>query len=380
MAASPLFFEDSFTFGHTRPKLILMTADTVGGVWTYALELARAVGKQGVHVALATMGAPLNREQCDDVGDIPTVQVYESAFKLEWMQDPWREVDLAGTWLLELEESLQPDIVHLNGYAHGALAWHAPTVVVGHSCVLSWWLAVRGEAAPDIWSTYQRRVTLGLRAADAVVAPSKAMLTMLNQHYGPLDIGVIANGRDPELFGPDIKEPMIMAVGRVWDEGKNIDALHHIAPDLPWPVYVAGEQTHPDGRTVDQENVTYLGMLPVPNLAEWLGRASIYAFPARYEPFGLSILEAGLSGCALVLGDIPSMREIWDDCAVFVAPNDQEALRDGIQDLIDNEDRRDALACCARARALQFTPDRMGAAYLSLYSDLISRNSLILKN
>ncbi len=31
--------------------------------------------------------------------------------------------------------------------------------------------------------------------------------------------------------------------------------------------------------------------------------------PARYEPFGLSVLEAALSGCALVLGDIPSLRE-----------------------------------------------------------------------
>lgn len=380
MAANPLIFEDSFTFGHTRPKRILMTADTVGGVWTYALELSHALSKQGVQVALATMGAPLNREQCEAVGEIPNLEIYESAFKLEWMQDPWREVDLAGKWLLELEEGVQPDIIHLNGYAHGALPWRAPVVIVGHSCVLSWWLAVRGEAAPEIWSTYRKRVTQGLHAADAVVAPSKAMLAMLNQHYGPLDVRVIPNGRDPELFLPDEKEPMILAVGRVWDEGKNIDALHHIAPDLPWPVYVAGEQTHPDGGTIEQENVTYLGTLPVPTLAEWMGRASIYAFPARYEPFGLSILEAGLAGCALVLGDIPSLRELWDDCAVFVPPNDLEALKLGIQDLIDDEDRREALACCAQARALQFTPDKMGSAYLSLYSDLVARNSQMLKN
>jgi glycosyltransferase involved in cell wall biosynthesis len=206
------------------------------------------------------------------------------------------------------------------------------------------------------------------------------MLTMLNQHYGPLDIHVIANGRDPGLFVPDEKEPYILAVGRVWDEGKNVGALHHVARDLLWPIYVAGDQKHPDGRTVDQENVIYLGSIPVPSLADWMGRASIYALPARYEPFGLSILEAGLAGCALVLGDIPSLREIWDDCAVFVPPNDVDALRDGIQCLIDDEDRREALGCHARARAVQFTPEKMGSAYLSLYADLIARNNRLFKN
>lgn len=380
MAANPLFYEDSFAFGRSRPKKVLMTADTVGGVWTYAVELARSLHKQDVHVALATMGAPLNRDQCETLGEIPDVEVYESSFKLEWMQDAWKEVDLAGAWLLELEESLQPDIVHLNGYVHAALPWHAPTVVVGHSCVLSWWLAVRGEAAPGMWCTYRRRVTRGLQAADAVVAPSKAMVAMLNQNYGPLDMRVIANGRDPQLFSPLEKEPFVLVVGRVWDEGKNIAALAHVAPHLSWPVYIAGEQSHPDGGVAEQENVCYLGSLPVSSLSDWMGRAPVYALPARYEPFGLSILEAGLSGCALVLGDIPSLRENWDDCAVFVPPNDTEALQMAVEELIQDPDRREALGLCARARAVQFTPERMASAYLALYSELIVANSKMLKN
>ena len=59
-------------------------------------------------------------------------------------------------------------------------------------------------------------------------------------------------------------------------------------------------------------------------------RAAIYALPARYEPFGLSALEAALSGCALVLGDIPSLREVWGDAAVFVPPDDAGGLRDAL--------------------------------------------------
>ncbi len=360
-----------------RPKKVLMTADTVGGVWTHALELARVLAKHQVSVALATMGAPLMPIQYDEVGSIPNVDVYESTFKLEWMQDPWKEVELAGQWLLELEEAFQPDIVHLNGYSHGALPWHAPKLVAGHSCVLSWWLAVRGEAAPGMWSTYRQRVKKGLGRANLVVAPSKAMAATLNQHYGPLDIRVIPNGRDPELFAPAEKEPLVLTVGRLWDEGKNIAALEHIAAKIDWPVYVAGDLSHPDGGAAEAENVCQLGILPTNVLANWFGRASIYALPARYEPFGLSVLEAGLAGCALVLGDIPSLRENWEGSAVFVPPNDTEALRLAIRDLIDDPERREALGVCARVHALQFTPEKMAAGYFGAYADMMAASTFM---
>ena len=42
-----------------EPRHVLMTADTVGGVWTYAVELVRALAPHRVTVALATMGASL---------------------------------------------------------------------------------------------------------------------------------------------------------------------------------------------------------------------------------------------------------------------------------------------------------------------------------
>ncbi len=371
---------DLVSIRRPKPQKVLMTADTVGGVWTYVLELAAALGKHKIRVALATMGAPPTPEQSDQVDQIGNVEVFESNFKLEWMQDPWKEVDLAGKWLLELEEALSPDIVHLNSYAHGALRWRVPTVVVGHSCVLSWWMAVRGEPAPGMWCTYRQRVSKGLNAANAVVAPSKAMAALLNQHYGPLDIRIIANGRDPAFFEPGEKEPYVLAVGRLWDEAKNIAALEHIAPQVDWPVYVIGDAKHPDGKAAAPENIYPLGFLPVHKLADWFRRASIYALPARYEPFGLSVLEAGLAGCALVLGDIPSLREIWDDAAVFVQPNDTLALKLAIEDLISDAPRREALGACARARAVQFTPARMAMRYVHLYADLMMTNNLLIKN
>ena len=108
------------------PKRILMTADTVGGVWTYALELAKALEKYGTEVLLATMGAPVTRGQRREAAQLANVRIFKSAYKLEWMDDPWLDVAASGDWLLELEQRFHPDLVHLNGYAHAILPWRAP--------------------------------------------------------------------------------------------------------------------------------------------------------------------------------------------------------------------------------------------------------------
>jgi glycogen synthase len=360
------------------PERVLMTADTVGGVWTYALDLARALSERGIEVALATMGGPLADAQRETAERIPRLRLFESTFRLEWMEDPWRDVERAGEWLLRLESRIAPDIVHLNGYAHAALPWSAPKLVVAHSCVLSWWAAVKGEPAPGNWDPYRTAVKAGLAAADLVVAPSAAMLGALIEQHGPLTRSrVIPNGRDARLFRPAAKEEMIFAAGRLWDEAKNLAALERVAPDLPWPIYVAGERQHPDGGEILPHSTRLLGRLTPRALAAWLGRSAIYALPARYEPFGLSALEAALAGCVLVLGDLPSLREVWRNRAVFVPADDPAALRATLLSLIESPDRRNALAAGARARALELTPERMLEGYLAAYGELLAERQEI---
>lgn len=347
---------------------VLMTADTVGGVWTYALELINALRLWSCDVALATLGAPLSPSQRREAAQLANLTIYESTYKLEWMADPWTDVDASSNWLLAIATQVKPDVVHLNTYAHGALPWTAPTLMVGHSCVLSWWQAVKGEPAPPTWQTYQERVQAGLRHADIVVAPTHAMLTALQTHYGPLRNSVaISNGRTPARFVPAEKEPFAFAIGRLWDEAKNIGALEQVASDLPWPIYVAGEAQHPAGGQLQMQQLQPLGFLDAPTVAQWLGRAGIYALPARYEPFGLSALEAALSGCALVLGDIASLREVWDDAALFVPPDDADALRTTLYELMQNATLRTDLATRAGQRAAKYKPTTMGAAYRQLY-------------
>jgi glycogen synthase len=346
-------------------KKILMTADPIGGVWTYALDLSRALGERGISVVLAVMGGALREDQQTAAAALPNVELHVSEFALEWMNNPWRDVEAAGKCLLQLEHKSRPDLIHLNGYAHAALDWRAPVLVVAHSCVLSWWRAVRGTRNPEEWNEYRRRVSAGLEAADFVLAPTRAMLATLGQNYGRLPrTGIIPNGRDATIFKPAKKEPFVFSAGRFWDESKNLAALEAAAPKIRWPVRIAGAEPGNNG-------AVSLGRLNSRQIAEECARASIFCLPARYEPFGLSALEAAFSGCALVLGDIASMREVWDNAAAFVDPNDFEALARTLQELIDQPAEREELARRARQRARLYTIDGMAERYLSLYSALV---------
>lgn len=355
---------------------VLMTTDTVGGVWTYALQLTSSLERHGVQVVLAAMGGPLSTTQREDAARLSNVQVFESTYKLEWMVDPWDDVVTSGEWLLDLEKLVRPDVVHLNSYAHGALAWRAPAIVVGHSCVLSWWEAVKGGERPAEWNRYRHEVARGLRGARLVVAPTTAMLQDLRKHYGPLPGSrVVYNGRDELLFVPGRKEHSILSVGRLWDEAKNVKVLADTASTLDWPVYLAGDSKHPDGGEATFPNVTMLGQLPSQTLARRFSSASIYCLPALYEPFGLSVLEAGLARCALVLGDIPSLREVWQDAAVYVPPRDPDALRDALERLISDSTLRDSMSRRSRQRAMTYTPRRMSSGYYDIYTEVTGRQS-----
>ena len=350
---------------------ILMTADPVGGVWQYALELCRQLAASDVNVVLASMGRQLDRNERASVLGLQNVELCESAYKLEWMNEPWSDVEEAGRWLLHLESRFRPSLIHLNQYSHGALPWKAPCLVVGHSCVYSWFEAVKSSPPGPEWRSYKRAVRAGLQSADLVTAPSRSMLQSLQRHYGTFAAAEpIYNGRDDTSFAPGKKEPFIFTAGRLWDEAKNIASLESVGGKIPWPIYAAGESRKPDDTQVLLAGMTLLGRLSSETLAEWLSRAAIFISPAKYEPFGLSALEAALSGCALILGDTASLREIWGDAAFFVRPDDPEKIRTSLLELIGNLSLREDFSRRARSRARLFTTERMAQGYMALYDEL----------
>jgi glycogen synthase len=351
------------------PKRVLMTADAVGGVWSYALELAAGLCATGTKVTLAVMGPRPSTEALQGAARVPGLDLREGGYRLEWMDDPWEDVDAAGAWLMGLARETEADLVHLNGFAHAALPFEVPVLVVAHSCVLTWWRAVERCDAPARFDEYRRRVRQGVDAAGLVVAPTAAMLAAFVAAHGPVPEGrVIANGRNPAAFRPARKDDLVLSAGRLRDRAKNLWALGQAARGLPWPVYVAGDPPAPgaDGA------LWTLGRLPTDELAGWMARAAVYAHPARYEPFGLGPLEAALSGAALVLGNVPSLREVWGSAAAFADPDDADELHRVLAHLCRDRIARERLAARATERARTFTAERMCAAYRAAYAELLS--------
>jgi glycosyltransferase involved in cell wall biosynthesis len=348
-----------------------MTTDAVGGVWTYALSLAREFSRAGMHVALVVIGPSPTDEQRNQVRLSPGIELKECNESLEWMDDPWPSVKRSGEYLIELAREVKPDIAHLNGYAHGALRLGCPKIVIAHSCVLSWWEAVKSEPAPTRYAEYRRVVAAGLRGADQIVAPSMSMLHALWRHYGQNRGLVIHNGTEfPETVS-QAKEPIAFCSGRVWDEAKNVRVLAAAAQRSTVPFYVAG----PGGIDESWGSLRTLGRLDEHQMRSWFERAAIYVSPALYEPFGLAALEAASFGAALILGDIESQREIWGDSALFVAPRDSEAVRAAVERVTFDAELRNVLARRAGRRARQFTLEKQARLYSSLYAQLIRKHA-----
>ena len=103
-----------------------------------------------------------------------------------------------------------------------------------------------------------------------------------------------------------------------------------------------------------------LGALSEAQLSRTYGRASVYVATSRYEPFGLAPLEAALSRCALLMNDLPSFRELWQDDVIYFEQNNPESLLGVLAQLKQDAGLRAEYAKRAYRRAQsQFTSDRM---------------------
>lgn len=346
---------------------LLMTADAVGGVWQYSIDLVGALAQHGVDVLVATFGprpSGPQREQMLATG----AQIAESDFALEWMPGAEAGFDQSSAWLLEVRDRFQPELVHVNGYGHAALAWgEAPVVCVAHSCVCSWWRAVHGCEPGADYAWYRAAVKLGLERASAIVAPSAAMAACLVQEYGirSADVVVVSNGSAVAAETSREKLPFCFSAARFSDESKNVALLQAIAPSVLWPIQVAGSPKADIPAPLDA-----LGHLSRASLLRKLQAASLFLHPALYEPFGLSVLEAARSRCCLVLSDIPSLRELWQGCAQFADPHDPQEWIFEVNRLTRDAAERAKLAEKAHKRSLQYSIQAMAQAYLEVYNRL----------
>ncbi len=354
------------------PLRLLMTADAVGGVWQYALDLAAGLGPYGVQTTLAVLGPSCSAEQRAEAKAVEGLSVVETGLPLDWLADAAAQVIEAGAQIAALADRVGADLVQLNQPALAArAAFVMPVVVASHSCLLTWWDAVEGGIPPEDFAWRARLHMEGLQAAQAVVCPSVAFATATQRAYGLAQPPrAVLNGRRVAAPPPAAMHDFAFTAGRLWDRGKDLAALDRAAARLGIPVKAAGSLKGPNGEQIDLAHVHAIGQVGADAIAGCLAARPVFVSTARYEPFGLAVLEAAAAGCALVLSDIPTFREIWGDAATFVAPGDDRGFAEAVTTFIGDTRLRLELGERARDRAARFTPARMAADMASLYAAL----------
>ncbi len=302
------------------------------------------------------------------------MNVLSTGLPLDWMASDPQELAAAGRSLAVMAEESGADLVHLNSPALAAGAgFEQPLVGACHSCLATWWDAVKGGDLPDDFAWKTQRLAAGYAACDALIAPSFAFMQATAARYGRVP-SVVRNGRsrtsDREMSG---KHAFVFASGRFWDEAKNVQALEATARRMQrGRVYAAGPLSHGPAEAPALDAVIGLGTVAPAPLAGWLSRAAVFASLALYEPFGLGVLEAAQARCALVLSDIPTHRELWEGAALFVDPADPAAAAAILDRLLASPAEAARWGVLAEQRSRAFTVEAMAEATLAVYRGVLA--------
>ena len=171
---------------------VLMTIDAVGGVWRYAMDLGRALAPCGIEIIFAGSGPRPTHDQQDEAERIGRLTWMNHP--LDWMADKESELNTAASEITACAQRVGADLLHLNLPSQAArLETDLPVLSVSHSCVATWWQAVKASPLPRQWTWQAERNREGFRRSSAIVVPSRSHADALRRCYGPLRIETVKN-------------------------------------------------------------------------------------------------------------------------------------------------------------------------------------------
>jgi alpha-1,3-rhamnosyl/mannosyltransferase len=130
--------------------------------------------------------------------------------------------------------------------------------------------------------------------------------------------------------------------------------------DKSWPLVLAGRPGNFGYEEILElaaavSNIRFLGYIPQTDYAPLLAAASLFVFPSKFEGFGIPVLEAMGSGVPVACSDLPVLREVAGDSAVFFNPDESRAIAGALQQLINQKDLRQDLVAKGLERAQKFS-------------------------
>jgi len=363
---------EAYTIQQTRKEgegmRILINTSSSGNDYIFSIDLAKSLQNLGVEIFLAVTGVPLNDEQKTELKQFDYAY---ANYKQDWMENPGTDLLEAGQWLMKIKTNFKPDLVHLNSMLFGILPWNVPVVTVIHTCMVSRSKAIHNNHLPQKWEMYKQMARASLRASDAVIAPTQSTLSAAEDIYGPFkNSRVIPQGRSAYIFRSSVKKKYIFCNGKLMDEANNLELILNAAPEIDYPIYIADSLGHMRKKSL-AENVFLTGPVKGKKLSDWMSSASVYVLPSKYETFGYSFVDAALSKCALIGGNIISLRETWGNSMLYVE-NKNELVK-AVNRLMENMDDLYLLGQKAYETALEnYTLIKMARRYYQLYLQMMT--------
>jgi len=338
----------------------------IGGSERHLLTLLPALAERGFEPVLVGLDDP-EWDAADFYGalSVPSIRVSSP-----------RDVD--PLLLTRLVRSLRADVVHTH-LVHADVYGGVAAKLRGE-----WLVSTKHNDDPFRTGPFRYVERTVSRLADRVVTITDALhrftvdevgipaAKVETIHYGLDDLPAPWGANPPDTV-PDGAR-VLLAISRLTGQ-KGIDVAVRALDSLPddTVLVVLGEGPERDAleslaRELGVDRRVFL-LGRVPDVAAWLRRATLFVHPARWEGFGLGVLEAMLAGLPVVASNVSSLPELVVDggTGILVRPDDPSALALGIARALDEP----SFGAAGRDRAhAEFSVARMADATAALYRSL----------
>ena len=356
----------------------------------YSYHLLRALQKRD-DVRLAVQIPYFSRDTMRPVGGIQARAPLRGALgsgnlaKLWWEQLTWpRLAAKVGTGVVGHVPYFAPP--HYHGF---------PLVATIHDLIPVVLPEYRGNFLVRLYTSL---VMAAAHKADAIITDSEASKRDVTERLGLAedDVHVVHLAADSR-FSPNAPAEDVMAVRRRYDlperflfylggldVRKNIGVLFDALRKLPNDItlVVAGRTRHgkatlfPDWvreatSTEIGPRVRFLGGVPEADKPLLYRAATVFAFPSRYEGFGLDPLEAMACGTPVVSSDAAALPEVVGEGGILVPPDNADAWAAAIERLWESEQERGRYAERALAQARTFSWEQTAAQTVAVYEQVI---------
>ncbi|HEY7106866.1 MAG TPA: glycosyltransferase family 4 protein [Acidimicrobiia bacterium] len=341
-----------------------------GGVQAQVLGLARALRSRGVDArVIAPCDGPPPEPGVTSIG--PSTRVPSNGSVA-----PLATGRAVAARTIEAIRTFEPDVLHLHepfspGANHAALVGTAvPVVGTFHSA----------RPGRNPWyQTFRSPLKGLLRRLTISTAVSEQAARQIALSFDT-ECEILPNGVDIDQFAKgdtvDSERPAVCFIGRLEPRkgvAQLLDAFARL--DREAVLWVAGDGPELARlRARDVRDVEWLGRISQEEKAMRLRSATVACFPAiDGESFGIVLLEAMAAGAPVVASDIDGYRDVARDGqeAILVEPKDPEGLADALRTVLDDRDAREAMAAAGRARADEFSMDRLAESFVEVYERAI---------